>query len=71
MNPESVIARSEATRQSMPPDPLDGHVADAPFHAQPRHCERSEAIHDSGLHGLPRSARSDEGSVQGPCAVSG
>ncbi|WP_422622786.1 UDP binding domain-containing protein, partial [Rhodoferax sp.] len=34
-------------------------------------CERSEAIHVPGLHGLPRYARSDEGSVQGPCAVSG
>jgi GDP-D-mannose dehydratase len=28
-----------------------------------RHCERSEAIHDSGLHGLPRYARSDSGEV--------
>ena len=24
-----------------------------------RHCERSEAIHDFRLHGLPRYARSD------------
>ena len=35
-----------------------------------RHCERSEAIHDSGLHGLPRYARSDGDFVHGPCAVS-
>ncbi len=41
----------------------------APF-AHIRHCERSEAIHDFQLHGLPRFARSDEVSVQGPCAVS-
>jgi GDPmannose 4,6-dehydratase len=56
---------------------LRGAEGDAAIHEQPRHsesgrhCERSEAIHDSGLHGLPRSARSDEGSVQGPCAESG
>jgi uncharacterized radical SAM protein YgiQ len=65
-----VVIASEA-RQSRDPDAMDCHVADAPFHEQTGHCERSEAIHDSGLHGLPRSARSDEGSVQGPCAVSG
>jgi len=36
-----------------------------------RHCERSDAIHDFRLHGLPRFARNDEVSVHGPCAVSG
>ncbi len=35
------------------------------------HCERNEAIHDFGQHGLPRFARSDDIPVQGPCAVSG
>jgi cholesterol transport system auxiliary component len=35
-----------------------------------RHCEQSEAIQDFRMHGLPRYARSDEVSVQGPCAVS-
>jgi uncharacterized radical SAM protein YgiQ len=38
---------------------MDCHVADAPFHEQTGHCERSEAIHDLRLHGLPRYARSD------------
>jgi para-aminobenzoate synthetase/4-amino-4-deoxychorismate lyase len=41
------------------------------FHEPPRHCERSEAIHDSGPHGLPRFARSDDVSVQRPGAVAG
>ncbi|MBE0475353.1 MAG: YgiQ family radical SAM protein, partial [Rhodoferax sp.] len=31
-----------------PPDSMDCRVADAPFHEQPRHCERSDAIHDPG-----------------------
>ncbi|MBE0473913.1 hydrogenase maturation protease [Rhodoferax sp.] len=35
------------------------------------HCEQSEAIHDFQQHGLPRCARGDDVSVQGPYAVSG
>ncbi|MFZ2124597.1 MAG: phosphoribosylformylglycinamidine synthase [Rhodoferax sp.] len=52
-------------------------VAAAPFHEQPRDCEsgrlceRSEAIHDSGLPGLPRYARNDDVSVEGSDAASG
>jgi phosphoribosylformylglycinamidine synthase len=52
-------------------------VAAAPFHEQPRDCEsgrlceRSEAIHDSGLPGLPRYACNDDVSVEGSDAASG
>jgi len=45
-------------------------VTAAAFHAHPRHGERSEAIHDFRLHGLPRYARSDEVSVQDSRGVS-
>jgi len=33
----------------------------APDHEQPGYCERSEAIHAVGSHGLPRFARNDSG----------
>jgi excinuclease ABC subunit A len=66
----AAVIASEA-RQSMTPEDMDCHVANAPFHEQPRHYERSEAIHDFRLHGLPRFARSDDTSVQGPRAVAG
>jgi hypothetical protein len=36
------------------------YIAGAVAMTASRHCERSEAIHDPGLHGLPRYARSDE-----------
>ena len=36
-----------------------------------RHCERSEAIHDFRLHGLPRFARSDEPKQPAPLLVLG
>jgi pyruvate dehydrogenase E2 component (dihydrolipoamide acetyltransferase) len=42
-----------------------------PHNKQPRHRERSVANHDARRHGLPRFARSDEATVQGPCAVTG
>ena len=35
----------------------------------PRHCERSEAIHDFQPHGLPRFARSDESKQLAPILV--
>ena len=34
------------------------------IHEPIRHCERSEAIHDVLLHGLPRYARSDAAIVR-------
>jgi hydrogenase maturation protease len=34
-----------------------------------RHCDRREAIHDPGLHGLPRCARSDESKQPLPLLV--
>jgi recombination protein RecT len=44
----------------MAPEDMDCRVAGAPRNDAVRHCERSEAIHDPGLHGSPRFARDDE-----------
>jgi thiamine-phosphate diphosphorylase len=42
-----------------PTEPQDFGLHALPVHEQVRHCERSEAIQDSQMHGLPRFARSD------------